>query len=44
MAKVALHANKARFTISIVDNWNLGSGLTVRAYLPGRLIISSFFP
>jgi len=38
MAKVVIHTNKARVTIAIANNWNLGIGLIVRAYLQVRLV------
>ena len=43
MAKVIIHTNKARVTISIADNLNLGSGLRIRAYFLGRLVNSIIF-
>ena len=43
MAKVIIHKNKARVTISIADNLNLGCGLKIRAYFLGRLINTIIF-
>jgi len=43
MAKVVIHTNKARVTISIIDNWNLGSGLTLELIFLEDSSIASFF-